>query len=501
MRRWWWQGMARRLSRRLVLGMTLLLLVSSLQPLHAQAPLSCGELVYPVGGPSKAPTVTPGTNLLTMGDAVYFISRDESGAGTDPRYLWRTDGTPTGTFTITAPATDFSPLYLFATINDKLILRATTPTTGAELWLTDGTTQGTQLLKDMTPGPDDTTYQSSWFELDNRLFFGVYEEGKNSWWTTSGTITSTVPLTTIYPGPQPENLYLLAQNSTEAYFASTVSTKQVTLWRLDADGFQVIKELVGDEQSSDITTISAALIQQGKLYFFAKVAGGPSGLWRSNGTAAGTRLLVAADLLFPADQNGISGLSAYTLLASDDETLFFFEVDKPLLKLWRLDTLSDKATLVKTIRARSEDGLYYELFLNEAVTYDQQLYFSFWWRDNRQQFSQTELWQSDGTEAGTRFFTNLRNGGMLAFGTPFGLFLLNNDEPAGSYVLNIPWQQPYPTVVCNLGAHSMLYPKLFRHQDVIYVSGRNAYLGTVYLWRLDPATLQPTNIFVPVAQK
>ena len=157
MRRWWWQGMARRLSRRLVLGMTLLLLVSSLQPLHAQAPLSCGELVYPVGGPSKAPTVTPGTNLLTMGDAVYFISRDESGAGIDPRYLWRTDGTPTGTFTITAPAIDFSPLYLFATINDKLILRATTPTTGAELWLTDGTTQGTQLLKDMTPGPDDTT--------------------------------------------------------------------------------------------------------------------------------------------------------------------------------------------------------------------------------------------------------------------------------------------------------------------------------------------------------
>jgi hypothetical protein len=47
----------------------------------------------------------------------------------------------------------------------------------------------------------------------------------------------------------------------------------------------------------------------------------------------------------------------------------------------------------------------------------------------------------------------------------------------------------------------MLYPKLFRHQEVIYVSGRNAYLGTVYLWRLDPATLQPTNIFVPVAQK
>ncbi len=501
MRHWWWQSMGRSAHRRLALMMALVILTAALQPLHAQAPLSCGELVYPVGGPAKAPTVTPGTNLVSLGDTLYFISHDDSGSGTDPRYLWRTDGTPTGTYTITAPVADFSPLYLFTTINDKLVMRATTPDTGAELWITDGTAQGTQLLKDMTPGSADTTYQSSWFALDNRLFFGVYEEGKNSWWTTTGTIISTVPLTTIYPGPQPGNLYLLAQNTTEAYFVSTVSTKQVTLWQLDADGFQVIKELVGDEQSSEMTTISAALIQQDKLYFFAKVAGGPSGLWRSNGTAAGTRLLVTADLLFPADQNGVSGLSAYTLLAADDETLFFFEADKPLLKLWRLDTLSDKATLVKTIRARSEDGLYYELFLNEAITYNQQIYFSFWWRDNRRQISQTELWQSDGTEAGTSFFTNLRNGGMLTFGTPLGLFLLNNDEAAGSYVLNIPWQQPYPTVVCNLGAHSMLYPKLFRHQDVIYVSGRNAYLGTVHLWRLDPATLQPTNIFVPVAQK
>lgn len=491
----------RRFGQRFGLVLTFLLLISTLHPLQAQTPFSCGELVHPVGGPALAPTVTPGTNLVSIGDVVYFISRDDTGAGTDAKYLWRTDGTPTGTFTITAPIADFSPLYLFTTINNKLILRASTPATGAELWVTDGTAQGTRLLKDVTPGPADTTYQSGWFEVENRLIFGVYEDGKNSWWTTTGTLTSTVPLTTVYPGPQPANLSLLAQSATEAYFVATVSSQQSSLWRFDANGFQRVKEWMGDAQSRDMTTINGALIQQDKLYFFAKVAGGPSGLWRSNGTEAGTRLLVAADLLFASEQTDASGLNAYTLVATDDKTIFFFESDKPLLRLWRLDTGSDKVTLVKTIRMRSEDGLYYALFLNEALAYEQQLYFSFWWRDNRAQVSQTELWQSDGTESGTRFFTNLRNGGMLTFGTTLGLFLLNNHEAAGSYVLNIPWQQPYPTVVCNLGAHAMLYPKLFRHDEAIYVSGRNALLGTEHLWRLDPTTLQPTNIFVPVVQK
>lgn len=470
-------------------------------PAHAQEPLSCGQLIHPARGAAFAPTVTPGTNLLSIGDVVYFISRDETGSSTDPRYLWRTDGTPTGTFTITAPLADFTQLYLLASFNDKLLFRAAVPATGAELWISDGTSQGTHLLKDVTPGPADTTYQSTWFTLEQRLFFGVYEEGATTWWATDGTITNTVPLETLYPGEQPENIYLLAQSATEAYFVSYPSGQAMTLWHFDTVGFQQVKVFTGAADSSEVTATGQAVIQNGKLYFFAKIAGGASGLWVSDGTANGTRVLFPGDFVLPTTSTVVSGVHPYTLLAAPNDTIYFFEYDQPLVRLWRLDSQHETVTVVKTVRLHSEDGVYYDAHYEAALLYDGQIYFSLWWRDNRLSRGQLELWRSDGTAAGTAMLTTLPSGSLLAFGTTQGLFALTNDGVTGSYVILVPWQQPLATVVCNLGSHFMAYPKLFLHKQAIYVSGRNAWLGTEYLWRLDPALLQPTNIFLPNVAK
>lgn len=463
---------------------------------HAQDVLSCGELIHPAAGPASAPTVTPGTNLISVGEAVYFISGDDTGSGIDPKYLWRTDGTPTGTFTVTTTVADFSPLYLFTALNDQLILRATTPDTGAELWVTDGTPQGTQLLRDITPGATDTTHHSSWLALGDRLFFAVYAEGETTWWSTAGTAATTAPLPDLAAGDQP-NGYFFAQSATEAYLASFVSGKDVMLWRFDGQNFHLVKEFIGDNESSDLTGIGQGLMQNGKLYFFARVAGGASGLWRSDGTDVGTELLFAGDFVSPTDQSVASGVHPFHLVATNDHTIFFFEYDQPLLRLWRLDSTLGTTTLVKTIRMRSEDDLYYPLQFESALAYDQTLYFSFWWRDNRLQWSQTEIWTSDGTEAGTHFFTGLPMGGAFSFGTPNGLFLTTSLGVTGTYVLEIPWVQAFPTIVCNLGSHFYAYPKLFLHNRDIYVSGRNAWLGAEHLWRLDPTTLRPTNVFLP----
>ena len=108
-----------------------------------------------------------------------------------------------------------------------------------------------------------------------------------------------------------------------------------------------------------------------------------------------------------------------------------------------------------------------------------------------------EIWRSDGTAAGTQLFTTLPNRSLLNFGTPRGLFLTTNIGVVGTYISFVPWQQPRATVVCNLGSHFIAYPQLFLHNNAIFVSGRNAWLGKEYLWRLDPELLQPTNIFLP----
>ena len=44
-----------------------------------------------------------------------------------------------------------SPQYL-AKYNDKVYFSASNPTYGSELWVTDGTTEGTQLVGDQLPG-------------------------------------------------------------------------------------------------------------------------------------------------------------------------------------------------------------------------------------------------------------------------------------------------------------------------------------------------------------
>lgn len=488
----WWRDLPGRVFAHVSCAAAFVAILLPTSALYAQDALACGELVYPASGAAAAPTVARGTNLVSVGESLYFISHTETDATAASGQLWRTDGTPTGTFTITPSVAEFTPLYLFTALDDKFLLRAATPGAGAELWISDGTAAGTRLLKDVTPGPADTTYQSSWVIVDNRLFFAVYAEDRSVWWTTDGTPAGTVPAATIYPGVMPENAALLAQSPTVAYLVATGADQQVELWHLDRNGFTKIKEFGSEPASRAESWIGQAFLQQERLYFFAHVVDGASGLWRSDGTAAGTELIVPKEFVVQADPTRESGVYPYMLLATTADALFFFEYDQPLLRLWRLDQAREQASLVKTLRLRNEDGLYYDLQLDTAVAYKEKIYFSFWWHDPQRNLHQSEVWTSDGTAIGTYRLTLLPLAARLAFGAGQGLFLLGDP-----YVVYIPWLRPYPTVICNLGLHTLLSPTLFAHNGDVYVSGRNAWQGTEHLWRLDPTTLRPTNVFLP----
>src|SRR6185503_12775270 len=58
----------------------------------------------------------------------------------------------------------------FLTIGQVTFFVAETPATGGELWLTDGTTGGTFLVKDVNPGPSGSL-ASSFTELGGVLYF------------------------------------------------------------------------------------------------------------------------------------------------------------------------------------------------------------------------------------------------------------------------------------------------------------------------------------------
>ncbi|HLK29802.1 MAG TPA: ELWxxDGT repeat protein [Puia sp.] len=100
--------------------------------------------------------------------------------------LWESDGTPQGTKMVKdifpqSYASSF-PSMLTGT-GSLLFFTATDSAHGYELWESDGTSRGTKLVKDITPGIDGSYGISNLTGAGNQLYFLNY----GSLWTTDGT--------------------------------------------------------------------------------------------------------------------------------------------------------------------------------------------------------------------------------------------------------------------------------------------------------------------------
>jgi ELWxxDGT repeat protein len=90
------------------------------------------------------------SNLTEYNGKIYMSAAD----GINGIELFSTDGTQAGTQLVhdINPGIDSSYPRNFTTYNNSLLFHARTPTTGNELWISDGTTSGTQMLKEIVAG-------------------------------------------------------------------------------------------------------------------------------------------------------------------------------------------------------------------------------------------------------------------------------------------------------------------------------------------------------------
>ena len=142
--------------------------------------------------------------LATIGGTLLFRADD----GTSGLELWKTDGTPEGTVLLKDinPGPGDSLPQSVVSIDGTFFFSAFEPTTGRELWKTDGTPEGTVLVKDSNPGPGDSVVtrggRGHGVAGNGRIFFGAFEPTTGrELWTSDGTPEGTVLVADINPGP------------------------------------------------------------------------------------------------------------------------------------------------------------------------------------------------------------------------------------------------------------------------------------------------------------
>jgi len=271
--------------------------------------------------------------LTAVGSRVFFTAD----ASDSSRELWVSDGSAAGTAMIVASGTDasFDPSTFFA-VGDRLFFVAADEAHGRELWISDGSGEGTHLVKDIRPGRCGAVACSSapaeLTALDRRVLF-VASDGKSGrdLWVSDGTADGTSLVADIRPGPTGAEPGFLTALGDAVYFAADDGTHGRELWRSGgtADSTMLVRDIrPGRCGSLACSSSPSYLTAAGDQLFFAVVTDTPQ-LWRTTGSAGDTVRLAALPSL------------PYVRHAAHS-TLFFSTADAESgAALWRSDGTND----------------------------------------------------------------------------------------------------------------------------------------------------------------
>jgi ELWxxDGT repeat protein len=217
----------------------------------------------------KALPGSAGSNAAVMGGHLYFTVWNSGSS------LWRSDGTHEGTVSIPSPPGTLSDLVaagrqLFFTANeqlavtdgraearllgakvtegpvavgDRVVFSATDPASGTELWVSDGTPEGTKLLRDINPGTFGSTPQSL-TAAGGLVYFSAFSSGLGvELWVTDGTQEGTRLAADVDPGSNYSSPQELVRAGERLFFRATTAATGAELWALPLAGPRIA---VGD---------------------------------------------------------------------------------------------------------------------------------------------------------------------------------------------------------------------------------------------------------------
>lgn len=260
-------------------------------------------------------TFTPGNSegidaftFHVYDNALYFMGSD----GPAGREVWRSDGTVGGTFLlkdIHTEAQNSSDLWdpNFITFNDTLFFTANSVGYDYELWKSDGTTAGTQRVKDITPGVGGSGIRDLTI-VGTKLFFPAVVSGSSELWATDGSEAGTYKVADV--GDPHE---LTALGNWLVYVDDVVALNMGTEpWRSDGTpgGTTMITEINAGPDDGVLWNGTFFQEVDGVLYFRGNDGVSGEELWRTDGTDLGTAQVKD---LYPGPNDGFINNATWSL--------------------------------------------------------------------------------------------------------------------------------------------------------------------------------------------
>jgi ELWxxDGT repeat protein len=229
----------------------------------------------------------------------------------DAQSLFKTNGTTAGTTLVKDFKSGSSSYYVAGGwyLNGNYVFALTErnpPNLSRELWKSDGTRNGTVMIKDFYPGTGSgfgngspySTYGSrtgGTLLVNGKLYFGGNDGVKGiELCRTDGTAAGTVRLTDINPAGDacPADIVKMGDY---LYFAANDGSTGEELWKysLTAGTATRVKDIYAGSGSSDPYLLTVVGTEQSGQYlmFASRTAAEGVELWRSDGTEAGTVLV------------------------------------------------------------------------------------------------------------------------------------------------------------------------------------------------------------------
>ena len=243
---------------------------------------------------------------VMMGDEIFFTA--ENKVANLGRELYKTnlitsESTIVRDIRFGELSSDVTGLRVF---DNRVYFSADSGTTGAELWATNGSFNGTVLVADIATEGSSSPRNLTVF--DGLMYFSASEDGSGrELWVTNGSYWGTGLVSDIRPGTFGSNPRDLTVAGGTLFFTALINETGRELWSLQATGIepQLLRDIrVGTETSG----ASHLLSHTGNLYFVADDGANGTEVWRSSGSQDST------ELAFDINPTGSSHPREFTVL-------------------------------------------------------------------------------------------------------------------------------------------------------------------------------------------